>query len=50
MHLLGVDNVLAKPADPLFMGFANSRNCDIACKFVAKVRIIIIFFEFFPYN
>lgn len=37
VNVFGVDNVLAKPADPFFVGFAENYGYDIACKYVPKV-------------
>lgn len=37
VHVFGVDNVLARPADPFFMGFIENNGYDVACKYVAKV-------------
>lgn len=36
VHIFGVDNILAKPADPLFIGFTHTHDYDVACKFVPK--------------
>ena len=36
LHIVGVDNILAKLADPFFVGFAESENLPISCKFVTK--------------
>jgi len=36
VHVFGVDNVLAKPADPFFMGFIDNNGYDVACKYVPK--------------
>eukprot|EP01017_Pseudomicrothorax_dubius_P011576 TRINITY_DN1435_c0_g2_i4.p1 TRINITY_DN1435_c0_g2~~TRINITY_DN1435_c0_g2_i4.p1 ORF type:complete len:413 (+),score=118.61 TRINITY_DN1435_c0_g2_i4:222-1460(+) len=38
VHVVGVDNVLARLADPLFIGFAASRGFEITSKFVAKAH------------
>lgn len=38
VNVFGVDNVLAKPADPFFIGFAENYGYDIACKYVPKVN------------
>jgi len=36
IHIVGVDNVLNKLADPLFVGFAMKGNYTIASKYVQK--------------
>ena len=36
LNIFGVDNVLAKPGDPLFLGYAAKNAYQIACKFVPK--------------
>lgn len=36
VYMYGVDNALAKVADPAFIGFANEHNVDIASKSVLK--------------
>lgn len=37
LHLCGVDNVLLKVCDPVFLGFAHTQNVDIANKVVEKL-------------
>lgn len=36
VHVFSVDNILVRPADPAFLGFATERSVEIACKSVAK--------------
>ena len=36
MHIVGVDNVLAKLCDPLFVGFACLEKKPVSCKYVHK--------------
>jgi UDP-N-acetylglucosamine/UDP-N-acetylgalactosamine diphosphorylase len=36
IHIIGVDNVLAKLVDPLFLGFAEEEGMPISCKYVQK--------------
>lgn len=36
LHLVGIDNVLVKPLDPLFIGYFIEKNCDISCKCVSR--------------
>lgn len=38
VFLYGVDNALAKPADPAFVGFMKDKNFDVASKAVDKVN------------
>ena len=38
VHLFGIDNALCKVADPYFFGFAETKDYDITCKYVAKVN------------
>lgn len=38
IHLLGTENVLAKPADPLLLGFASTKNYDVTGRFIAKTH------------
>lgn len=35
---MGCDNVLAKPADPFFIGLAEANNYDVTCKYTLKVN------------
>jgi len=35
-HIFGVDNVLAKPADPFFIGLTEKNNYEVTCKYVPK--------------
>lgn len=37
VQVFGVDNVLAKVADPYTLGYAEAKNYDVTCKYVAKV-------------
>lgn len=37
VHMVGVDNILSKLADPLFLAFAQEGGFEITGKFVAKV-------------
>lgn len=36
IHVLSIDNILSKVADPVFIGFCSFFNCDIANKCVKK--------------
>lgn len=36
LHVMSVDNVLAKPADPVFIGLAIDQDADLAHKIVSK--------------
>ena len=36
VHIVGVDNVLAKLCDPLFVGFACLEKKPVSCKYVHK--------------
>jgi len=38
LHVFGVDNVLCKVVDPYFLGFAESKDYDITCKYVPKAH------------
>ena len=40
IQIFGVDNVLAKVADPYFLGYAETKNYDITGKYVPKVQPI----------
>ncbi len=48
LHGVGVDNVLTRPLDPVFIGYAESQNSDLASKSVKrfdsneKVGVIIL--------
>jgi len=33
LHVSGIDNILSKFADPLFVGYMKERNLDILCKY-----------------
>ena len=37
VHVFGIDNILAKPIDPLLLGFSDTNDFDITCKFISKV-------------
>lgn len=37
VQIIGVDNVLVKIGDPYFLGYAETKNYDVTCKFVTKV-------------
>jgi UDP-N-acetylglucosamine/UDP-N-acetylgalactosamine diphosphorylase len=38
VFVYGVDNILVRIADPVFVGFAHEQNADVATKVVSKVR------------
>lgn len=38
VQMMGIDNVLSKPADPFFVGWAESMNYDVSSKFFLRVR------------
>lgn len=35
--MIGIDNILAKPADPFAIGFADSNKFDITNRFLKRV-------------
>lgn len=37
VHFFNVDNVLAKVADPYFLGCAAARDYDVTCKSISMV-------------
>lgn len=39
VQVFGVDNVLAKIADPYCIGYAETKNYDVTCKYVPKVKL-----------
>jgi UDP-N-acetylglucosamine/UDP-N-acetylgalactosamine diphosphorylase len=38
VHSVGVDNILMKLADPLFLGYCHENRYEINCKFITKVH------------
>ena len=38
LHINSIDNILAKPGDPFFLGFAAREQLDLAFQFVRRVR------------
>ena len=39
LHLIGVDNLLIKPLDPVFLGYAQEKNKDFIGKCVERTPI-----------
>ena len=42
VHVFGIDNALCKVVDPYFFGFAETKDYDITCKYVAKVNYLLL--------
>ena len=36
-HMIGIDNIMAKPADPFFVGFAEANKFDVTNRFLKRV-------------
>ena len=48
VHFLGIDNIMVKPADPIFVGLCAAENVELGNKAVTKVhRPIMIHFPFY---